>query len=67
MINRKNLLTENSRTTMVCVIYEDMIIWTAIHNLSATSFHSTFVAANHSIEVLGSYSISNIILLQLIR
>lgn len=66
MINHKNLLTENSRTTMICIVYEDMIIWTAIHNLSATSFYSSFVATNHSIEVLGSYSISNIILLQLI-
>lgn len=64
MLYGKKLLTKHSRTTMICIIYEDMIIWTAIYNLSTTSLHCSFVAKNHSVKVLGIYSVSNIILPQ---
>lgn len=49
---------------MVCVIYEDVIIRTAVHNLSTTSFHCSFVAKNHVVQVLGSHRVSHIILPQ---
>ena len=50
---------------MICVVYEYVIIRTAIHNLATASFYRGFVAKNCSIKVFSSYSVSNIILSQL--
>ena len=37
---------------MVGIIYENMVIWSAIHNLTTTTSEGTFVSKNNSIKVV---------------
>lgn len=56
------LLTEHSRTTMIWIVYEDVIIWTTIQDLSTTAWKSTLVSKYSSKKVVSCNIFPNIIL-----
>lgn len=47
---------------MVRVVYENMIIWAAVHNLTTAPFKSSFVSKNNSKEIININIIPSIIL-----
>lgn len=56
------LLTEHPRTTMIRIIYEYMIIWTAVYDFPATSLNRSFIAEKNGKKVVNGNIISNIVL-----
>ena len=47
---------------MVGIIYENMVIWSAIHNLTTATSEGTFVSKNNSIKFVYINMVSCIIL-----
>jgi len=48
---RECLLTKHPRTPMITVKYENMVIWTTIHNLSTSPCKSSLISKDNRKEV----------------
>lgn len=54
--------TENTRTTVIGVVDEDVVVRTTVHNLPTASFDSILVSQDGGIEVAHSHMFTGIVL-----
>lgn len=61
-LHRSKLLTKHTRTTMITVVYENMIIRATVNNLPTTTCKSTFVSKKGSEKVVHVNIFTSVIL-----